>query len=284
MSEDLATQIRDYAAEVDAAQAPVTFDELADVRVGRGPVRPVIPRSKPATSPGPRRQIVLVAAGVAVAILLLVGGAAWLSRAPQVDIVDQPTATSVPPFGADDALAVADAYFAAYNDGDVDGVKALFGPDAEFSTTLGSLDRVDWEQLLVWNAAQGTVVIPRNCRVDGVDSGVSVTLLCPHSNLDALVQAVDGPPVAIGLTLVVTPTGIQKWASIFTDPDFNVVGRPFEVWMVANHPNIAEAGTVGFTDWATVEEAEQNGILTAQYAAEWATYLNENDCIYSDGC
>ncbi len=52
--------------------------------------------------------------------------------------------------------------------------------------------------------------------------------------------------------------------------------------MTVNHPEDLEA--VGFGNWTTVEEAEQNGVLIAQYAAEWATYLNDNDCGYSDGC
>lgn len=156
--------------------------------------------------------------------------------------------------------------------------------DATFSNNFGSQDRTDWEQLLAWNTAQSTALSPRDCRVDDEVPGVSVKLYCPHDNLDALVQAVDGPPVPIGLTLVVAPDGIRRWTSIFGDPDFNVVGRPFTAWMTANHLDIAEAGTVGFGNWTTTEEAEQNGTLTAQYAAEWAAYLQANDCAYDDGC
>ena len=54
--------------------------------------------------------------------------------------------------------------------------------------------------------------------------------------------------------------------------------------MAANHPEIVEAGTVGFGTWGTVEEARANGRLTDEYAAEWATYLTENGCTYLDGC
>lgn len=292
MSVNLASQIRDYAAEVDVAQDPVTFDELADVRVGRGPVRPVTPRTEAATLPS-RRRIVLVTAGFAAAVLVLVGGAAWLARAgPQFDVVDQPVTTnltpdqttSVPVFGAADALAVADAYFTAYNEGDVEAVKRLFATDAEFATNLGPQDRAEWEQVLAWNAAQGTVLARRDCRVDDEDSGISVALYCPHDNLDAVVQAVGADPVPINLTLIVTPDGIEEWTFLFGDPDFNVVGRPFAVWLANNHPDVVEAGTVGFGNWASTDEAEQNGMLTAEYAAEWAAYLIENDCPYSDGC
>ena len=194
------------------------------------------------------------------------------------------TTTAAPVFGADDALAVADTYFTAYNAGDADAVAALFAANAKFATSLGSQERAEWEQILAWNAAQGTVLEPRDCRVDDEDPGISVTLYCPHDNFDALVQAVDAEPVPINLTLIVTPSGIEKWTFLFGEPDFNTVGRPFAIWMGNNHPDIVAEGTVGFGNWATIDSAEQNGILTAQYAAEWATYLTDNECVYSDGC
>ena len=192
------------------------------------------------------------------------------------------TTTNVPAFSSDDALAVTDTYFEAYNAGDVEAVLALFEPDATFSDNFGSQTRADWEQLLVWNAAQGTALSPPNCTVTAEVSGVAVTVSCPHNNLDALVQAVDSPPVPINLTLTVAPDGISDWVSIFGNPDFNTVGIPFDSWMTVNHPEDLEA--VGFGNWTTVDEAEENGILTARYAAEWATYLNDNGCGYSDGC
>jgi hypothetical protein len=52
--------------------------------------------------------------------------------------------------------------------------------------------------------------------------------------------------------------------------------------MKENHPD--DRDTSGFGNWTSIEEAEQNGTLTAQYAAEWAAYLEANDCGYDDGC
>ena len=52
--------------------------------------------------------------------------------------------------------------------------------------------------------------------------------------------------------------------------------------MMTHHPDIAES--VAFGNWSSIQEAEQNGILTAQYATEWAVYLAANDCGYDDGC
>jgi hypothetical protein len=68
----------------------------------------------------------------------------------------------------------------------------------------------------------------------------------------------------------------------YGNPDFNEVGVPFEDWMVANHPD--QAQSVSFGNWTTIEEATTNGVLTAEYSAEWATYLEENGCAYDEGC
>jgi hypothetical protein len=224
------------------------------------------------------QQVAILTAGLA-----LVAVACSSSDTPTSTATVAPTTTTAAPvFGAADALSVADAYFAGYDAGDAEAVSALFVAGAEFATNLGPQDRAGWEQVLAWNVAQGTVLEPRDCRVDGNDPGISVTLYCPHDNFDALVQAVEAEPVPINLTLVVTPDGIAEWTFLFGDPNFNVVGRPFAVWMASNHPD--EAGSVGFGNWASTDEAEQNGVLTAEYAVEWASYLTENDCIYSDGC
>ncbi len=142
------------------------------------------------------------------------------------------TTTNVPVFSSDDALSVTDGYYEAYNAGDVEAVLALFEPDA----TLFDMTRAFLEELLVWNAAQGTALSPPDCTVTSEVSGAVVTVSCRHDNLDALVQAVDGPPVPIKLTLTVTPDGISDWVRTFGQPDFNTVGIPFDSWMMDNHP------------------------------------------------
>ena len=192
------------------------------------------------------------------------------------------TTAAEPLFTVDDALSVADAYFEAYNAGDVEAVLGLFEPDATFSDSFGSQTRTDWEQLVVWNAAQGTTLSPPDCTVTEEVPGLSMTLSCSHFNHDALVQALDGAPVPITLTLTVTPDGISQWRSIFGFPTFNIFASPFRGWMKENHPE--DEFAVGFGNWTSVKEAEQNGILTAHYADEWATYLEANGCTYREGC
>ncbi len=216
---------------------------------------------------GPR---VALGAGAAIAVVVL----AVFAIATLID--------SDEPFASGDALSDADSYFEAYNAGDVEAVLALFEPEATFSGNFGAQTRTDWEQLLVWNAAQGITLSSPECTVTAEVLGDSVTVSCPYSHLEVVVQAVDGPPVPIILTLTVTPDGISQWHSIFGQPDFNTVGNPFEGWMQRNHPE--DASAVGFGNWTTVEEAKQNGILTAQFADEWAIYLEENGCTYREGC
>ena len=79
-----------------------------------------------------------------------------------------------------------------------------------------------------------------------------------------------------------TPDGISNWIFHFGQPDFNTVGRPFDRWLTEHHPEVFDS--IGFGNWNSIEEAEQNGLLTAQYAAEWAAYLDTNNCTYLDGC
>jgi hypothetical protein len=44
------------------------------------------------------------------------------------------------------------------------------------------------------------------------------------------------------------------------------------------------AGAAGFGSWTSIKEAVAFGELRAAYAAEWAVYLDENNCEYIDGC
>ena len=185
----------------------------------------------------------------------------------------------VPVLSSEEALAVADAYFAANSSADFDALLALFTPDATFSGIFGTADD---EMVFAWNAAQGTKISAPDCTVTGETSAESATVRCTAFNLDALVQAVDGPQVPITLELTVTPDGISNEGGTFGQPDFNAVGTPFGRWMSENHPD--DQDKVGFADWASVEEAEAGGTLRAQYAQEWATYLEANGCRYSDAC
>ncbi len=61
-------------------------------------------------------------------------------------------------------------------------------------------------------------------------------------------------------------------------PDFGL--GSFDRWVLNNHSDNSEF--VEFRDWDSVADAEQSGILRAQYVADWAAYLEANDCTYQD--
>ena len=193
------------------------------------------------------------------------------------------TTTKVPAFGAADALSVTEAYFEAFNSGDGAAALALLTADARLSDSfIGLWTAQDWEMLTIWNTAQGTILASPSCAVVDEVEGESATISCQSANSDALVQAVGAIPVPANVTTLVSPEGISSFRFDYGDPFFDDVGNPFDTWMAANHPEDVEA--VGFGNWTSVEEAQQNGELTAEYAAEWAAYVDANDCDYRLTC
>lgn len=48
------------------------------------------------------------------------------------------------------------------------------------------------------------------------------------------------------------------------------------------HPEAA--ASLGFGNWTSVDEATQNGALTAFYSGLWAEYLTARACGYREAC
>ena len=186
-------------------------------------------------------------------------------------------------FSSDDALSVTDAYFEEFNTGDVDAVLSLFSPDATIDSGFGGrYTRTEFEMITAYYTAQGTTLTPPECTVTDEVPGEAITVFCAYGTHDAPSQAVSAPPVHTKFTMVVTPDGIRQLAFTYGPLDFLHINNPFYRWIMRNRPEDAE--TTEYGNWTTVDEARQNAILRAQYAAEWATYLTENDCTYLDGC
>jgi len=193
---------------------------------------------------------------------------------------------------ASDAQAVVDAHFDAINAGDADAATSLFTTDASFSNSFydGAYPRESIEQDIVWAAAQGTTYVQPACaEADSGNSmadqtdGPSVTIVCETANLDAPSLAVGGPPVPVVMTMLITSDGIERIEYEYGSPDFRHVTDPFEAWVREHHPETS--ALVGHSNWDSTEGAKQNGLLTAEYATEWAEYLKANDCTYLDrGC
>jgi hypothetical protein len=158
----------------------------------------------------------------------------------------------------------------------------LLSPNASFVNNFGPITRTDFEELLMWNVAQGTRYTPSDCSAVAVDSSDATVVSCPFKTHDVLTLAVGAPPVPFTVSMEITPAGIAEYRDSFGQPDFNTVSVPFERWMKEHHPEDAEATSFG--SWNSIEEATANGVLRAEYAELWAEYLDTNDCRFQDNC
>jgi len=237
-------------------------------------VRPIKSREEP---PRSRRGVLVAMAalvivvGVGIGIVLLTGGDEGS------DVAGVPALTTA------EALVVNDAFFEAFNTGDDDAVLALFTPDVTIDNSyVGRWALADWEMSLAWETAQGTSLTSPDCVVAEELPGETVTVTCETGTHTAAGQALGAPPVPTTTTIVVTPDGIRQLELVYGDPNHDTYLLPFDNWVLDNHPE--DADKVGAFDWTSVEEAEQNGLLTAQYAQEWAAFLDAKGCVYPDAC
>ena len=182
----------------------------------------------------------------------------------------------------DAGLAVKDSFFAAFNADDADAVMEVFAPLAVFSNEFGASNRERFEELLVWNIAQGTTYTPSDCAASAGLNGGTVRISCLFVTHDALMLAVDAPGVPFTMYMEMTAAGVVEYSDRFGEPNFNVVGIPFQKWMETHHPD--DAAKAGFGNWTSVQEAHEHGLIRAPYAAKWATYLQDNDCTYDNNC
>jgi len=234
---------------------------------------------KQPNEPRTRRTGLLVAA-IAVAVVLIVGAVALLNNGSDSNLAPADGGASV---STSDALAVSNAYFVAYNAGDVEGVMALFASGATFITNFaGEMTFDEFEMLFSWNAAQGTAITSEGCSAKDSFQEQDISVSCTAATYEAIVQAVGAPPVPTEIRMTVGPDGIASVFNIYGSPDFMDTRTPFDKWMQTNNP--ADAERTAFGNWTTIEEAQENGELTARYAEEWATYLADNNCSYKDGC
>jgi hypothetical protein len=245
------------------------------------------PTTKP-TKPRQRWKGPLLAAAAFVAVLV-VGAIMLASRGDDPDDVANPATTPAPTsqapagFTVDDALAVATAHFDDFNAADIDAVLASLTADVTISgSILGAMTVAEWEMLTVWNLAQGTVLGSPDCTVTEETPGESVFVTCDSATKNAQIQAVGSPPVPTIVRMIVTPDGMTSLRFGYGHPNFNDANIPFQAWVQANHP--ADTESVSFGTWTSLEEAEQNGMLVAEYSTEWAAYLGANGCAYDDGC
>ena len=155
----------------------------------------------------------------------------------------------------------------------------MFAPDVSIYW-FGYESRTEWEKITAFRVGEETILTPPECEVTG--PAESATVSCVFESLDALIQAVDAPPVPTRFTAVVTTDGIVSLRFRYSGPDFLNAAEPFNAWIAKYHPDAVEATEFG--GWATVDAAKQAGRLQAQFAQEWAVFLDENGCGFEDGC
>lgn len=183
------------------------------------------------------------------------------------------------------AVRVANDYFDAFNRGDDETAAAMLTSDVAASDTFGSIDVVGE---LAWFTAQGAQYRSVACAVAPQQPAEDTYVACDHETLDALTQAVDALPIPTTTSFTVTPLGIAELHFGYGSPDFTHVGFPFRSWLASNRPDVtclawyADDGSC--VEAATVAEEREDGLLLAQYAQEWAAYLEEKGCGYLDGC
>ena len=107
-------------------------------------------------------------------------------------------------------------------------------------------------------------------------------MVCETGNLDTPSIAFGGPAVPVVMTIIVNVDGIERIDYRYGQPDFRHVTDPFEIWVRQHHP--ADSANVGHSNWDSTEGARQNGLLTAESATEWADYLENDGCLFLDGC
>jgi hypothetical protein len=291
------TDLFERYASLDPARAPGTQPAWRPVSAvplstvdGREPTMQTqqIPPTQPPQEENPKRTGLLIAAA-AIGLVLIVSAIVLLSNdgASELPPAAAPPTTvaadlaSEPMPTPSEAVAVANSWYGAFNAGDVDALMALFAPDPTVSSNFGGSTTLAEERLNnIWNAAQGTRLQTDGCVLAG-EGAPGRHVRCLGANYDALVQAVDATPVPANVTMTIGADGIVALEYSYGSPDFKHVADPFDMWMTVHHPEVED---FDFGSYETVEEADTAGTLSAQYAAEWATYLESNGCTYLDGC
>jgi len=188
----------------------------------------------------------------------------------------------VNPITEEEALAVTDAWFAAYDAGDVGAMLALITPDGTIAETFGQMSREEWEQLYSFKLGEGTELTAPECTTELADDASAVTVSCEYGHLPYSHRLVDAHVVPHSLTQVVTADGITSQRQRFGSPDFSSVDSAWGRWVGKREPELARL--LSFGNWSTVHEAALFGTLWAKSSEEWAAWLKENGCDYNELC
>lgn len=218
---------------------------------------------------------------ITLAVFLVAAAGCTSSSAPEEAAASPTPSSPARTVTVEDATETNDAYFAAYDAGDVAAMMDLFAPDAQILLFEEELPIEAHRLIYEWKVAEGTQMLPRDCTASEIEDRDAASIECEYAQHEYLSRAVDASPVPHTMTMVVGPDGIERLDQSFGDPDFLVYNEPFYAWVQAHHPDDAQA--VVCCGWDSVEDAQQSGQLVAQYADEWAAWLEDNpSCTWRD--
>ena len=269
MSVDLANQIRDYAAAVDADQEPMRLAEITDLRLGSDPVRPIGVRTRMA---GPRRRSAWgVVAGAAALVLVLVGSVGLFGRS-NVDRTESDSPANTPPTSA--AASSPANPFPSSSWSRVTPDESVFDSSGLTDITAGGPGLVglgEYEGLAsVWTSTDGTAW--SRTRLDGAVVGGSANAVTAGG--PGLV-AVGGPhwfcefhsgSDCEGSAVVWTSTDGVTW--VLTSDDEEVFGGPGA--QIMNSVTVGGPGLVAVGSTGSVGDSKGNMAADVD-AAVWTS-------------
>lgn len=215
---------------------------------------------------------------------------------------DSPTVRTPAAITADSAVDVAQAFFAAYDDGDVAGIVEMLAIDAEIQAggrlqvtgtdnevTVRSLTPEGSEPYWTFSTAaeaQVTDVMCTAAKVFDAETGDllavagTAVVVCEYQWADALITALGAEPALQRSTMTVTSDGISVISFELQTGPFREIGPAFHSWLFATgkHDDFPSQPP------STNQEAHDAGRLWAKYAKEWAAFLEEHGCSYGTEC
>lgn len=277
---DLRDQLRTY---YEATTEPADLDDLV-VEPGTVLVGP-FPDASVRRSMGQRDWWRgPVGAVAAVLAVVVVGIVAFLAFRGDAEEAANSTTTSIGAaegFTAQDAVAVANEYFTAFNRGDVKAVSSLLAPDAVIGFAWGAISVEQFEWFTLWSFASEATGTPVACQSLNATDDL-VTVRCEHTRQELVGQLVDGPPVATSWTASIGSEGITLIRELFTEPDYSASNALFHRWIKATHPD--DAAVVECCEFESDTQATEYGERHAELAREWAAFLTGNGCVYDEPC
>lgn len=195
----------------------------------------------------------------------------------------------------DSAVAVAEDFFAAYDDGDVARLIGLLTPDAEIQG-LTAPDEVEH----AWTFATAAEARVGDVTCTAIEAGpTTAVVVCDYEWADALIDGLGAEAAAERSIMTVTSDGIDALSIEVKSGPFGDIGAAFNSWLFATDrlgdlpdrppstvhsislPKIIDAAS---GELVTVQEARDAGRQWAQYAEEWIAFLEEHDCTYGTQC